>query len=60
VPGFGFAIPANIVTGGISDTEALAAVLASLRPGQRVQVTAITSGGSKVTLQVTLGQLPGS
>ena len=45
---------------GISDTEALATVLASLRPGQRVPVTAITSGGRKVTLQVTLGQLPGS
>ena len=45
---------------GISDTEALAAVLAGLHPGQRVPVTAITSEGGKVTVQVILGQLPGS
>jgi len=45
---------------GISDTEALAVVLAGLHPGQRVPVTAITSEGGKVTVQVILGQLPGS
>ena len=44
----------------ISDTETLAAALADLQPGQRVPVTAVTSGGRKVTVQVTLGQLPGS
>lgn len=42
------------------DTEALAAVLAGLRPGQRVPVRVITSGGAKAAFQVTLGQLPGS
>jgi S1-C subfamily serine protease len=41
------------------DTETLAAVLASLRPGQRVPVTVLRPGGGKVTVQVTLGQLPG-
>jgi putative serine protease PepD len=41
------------------DTEALAAVLAGLRPGQRVPVTVVKSGGGKETVQVTLGQLPG-
>lgn len=44
----------------ISDTEALAAVLAGLHPGQRVPVTVITARGGKVTIQVILGQLPGS
>ena len=42
------------------DTETLAAVLAGLRPGQRVPVTVLKQGGGKATVQVTLGQLPGT
>ena len=41
------------------DTETLAAILAGLRPGQRVPVTVLKKGGGKATVQVTLGQLPG-
>jgi putative serine protease PepD len=44
----------------IPDTETLAAVLAGLRPGQRVQVTVLKRDGSKATVRVTLGQLPGT
>lgn len=42
------------------DTETLAAVLAGLRPGQQVPVTITRADGSTSTVQVTLGQLPGS
>jgi S1-C subfamily serine protease len=42
------------------DTETLAAVLVRLRPGQRVPVTVLKHDGSKATVQVTLGQLPGT
>jgi len=51
-----------IAVGGTAtpDTEALAVVLAGLRPGQRVPVSAVKANGSKATFQVTLGQLPGS
>jgi S1-C subfamily serine protease len=42
------------------DTETLAAVLAGLRPGQHVQVTVLKRDGSKATVRVTLGQLPGT
>jgi len=42
------------------DTETLAAVLGQLRPGQRVPVTVLKHNGSKATVQVTLGQLPGT
>jgi len=42
------------------DTETLAAVLAQMRPGQRVPVTVLKHGGGKVTVQVTLSQLPGA
>jgi len=41
------------------DTETLAAVLAGLRPGQRVPVTVLEHGGGKITVEVTLSQLPG-
>src|SRR5262249_49006594 len=41
------------------DTETLAAVLAGLRPGQRVPVTVLKQGTSKATVNVTLGELPG-
>jgi putative serine protease PepD len=51
-----------IAIGGTAtpDTEALASVLAGLRPDQRVPVSAVKADGSKATFQVTLGQLPGS
>ena len=42
------------------DTETLAAILANLHPGQQVPVKATTAGGGTTTVQVTLGQLPGS
>jgi S1-C subfamily serine protease len=42
------------------DTETLAAVLAGLRPGQRVSVSVTKAGGGTATFQATLGQLPGS
>jgi S1-C subfamily serine protease len=42
------------------DTETLAAVLAGLRPGQQVPVTITRPDGSTATVQVTLGQLPGT
>jgi putative serine protease PepD len=42
------------------DAEALAQVLARLRPGQSVKVTVIGTGGSKTTVHLTLGQLPAS
>jgi len=42
------------------DTETLAAVLAGLRPGQKVPVTVTRAGGGTATVQATLGQLPGS
>jgi len=35
-------------------------VLAGLRPGQQVSVSVIKADGGKATIQVTLGQLPGS
>ncbi len=42
------------------DSEALAAVLADLRPGQRVAVRIIKPSGATDVLQITLGQLSGS
>ena len=39
------------------DAEALAQVLARLRPGQSARVTVIRTDGSKATVRVTLGQL---
>jgi S1-C subfamily serine protease len=42
------------------DTEALAAVVAGLRPGQQVPVSVTKADGSTATIRVTLGQLPGS
>jgi S1-C subfamily serine protease len=41
-------------------TETLATVLAGLRPGQQVPVTVTRAGGSTTTVNVTLGQLPGT
>jgi S1-C subfamily serine protease len=42
------------------DTGTLAAVLAALRPGQQVPVTITRADGSPATVNVTLGQLPGT
>jgi putative serine protease PepD len=42
------------------DTETLAAVLAGLRPGQQVPVRVTKADGSTTTVNVTLGQLPGT
>ena len=42
---------------GTPDAEALAQVLARLRPGQSVKVTVIGTGASKKTVRVTFGQL---
>jgi len=42
------------------DTEALAAAVAGLRPGQQVPVSVTKADGSTATVHVTLGQLPGS
>jgi len=42
------------------DSETLAAVLATLRPGQQVPVKVTKADGSTATVTVTLGQLPGS
>ena len=42
------------------DTETLAAVLAGLRPGQQVTLSVTKADGTTTTLQLTLGQLPGT
>jgi S1-C subfamily serine protease len=42
---------------GTPDAEALAQVLAQLRPGQSAKVTVTSTDGSKRTVRVTLGQL---
>jgi S1-C subfamily serine protease len=42
------------------NTETLAAVLAGLQPGQQVTVNVTKANGSTATMNVTLGQLPGS
>ena len=42
------------------DTETLATVLAGLRPGQQVSVSITKADGSTATVNLTLGQLPGS
>jgi S1-C subfamily serine protease len=42
------------------DTEALAAVLAALQPGQRVPVSVLKPDGGKAVIVATLGQLPGT
>ena len=56
--------PGDVITAingtATPDTEALAAVLAGLRPGQQVTVSVTKADGSTATVHVTLGQLPGS
>ncbi|HUZ24010.1 MAG TPA: trypsin-like peptidase domain-containing protein [Streptosporangiaceae bacterium] len=42
------------------DTQALAATLATLHPGQVARVSVSRADGSEETVRVTLGQLPGS
>jgi len=56
--------PGDVITAinetATPDTEILAAVLASLQPGQQVTVSVTKADGSTATVQMTLGQLPGS
>ena len=56
--------PGDVITAingtATPDTEALAAVLAGLRPGQQVTVSVTKADGSTATVHTTLGQLPGS
>ena len=56
--------PGDVITAingtATPDTEALAAVLAGLRPGQQVSLSVTKAEGSTATVKVTLGQLPGS
>ena len=56
--------PGDVITAingtATPDTEALAAVVAGLRPGQQVPVSVTRADGSTATVHVTLGQLPGS
>ena len=42
------------------DTQTLATVLAGLRPGQQVSLSITKADGSTATVNLTLGQLPGS
>jgi len=42
-----------------SSTTGLSEVLATLKPGQRVSVRIVRQDGTKATVQVTLGELPG-
>lgn len=56
--------PGEVITAvaghATADSEALAVVLADLRPGQRVRVSVLKPGGGRTIVQLTLGQLPGS
>jgi S1-C subfamily serine protease len=56
--------PGDVITAvngtATPDTEALAAVLAGLRPGQQVPLSVTKADGSTTTVHTTLGQLPGS
>jgi S1-C subfamily serine protease len=56
--------PGDVITGvngtATPDTQTLAAVLASLQPGQQVTASVTKADGSTTTVHVTLGQLPGS
>src|SRR5512135_1507352 len=56
--------PGDVITAingtATPDTEALAAALAGLRPGQQVSLSITKPDGSTATVKVTPGQLPGS
>ena len=56
--------PGDVITAvngtATPDTEALAAVLAGLQPGQQVPLSVTKADGSTATVTVTMGQLPGS
>lgn len=56
--------PGDVITAvngtATADTETLAAVLAGLRPGQHVSLTITKANGSTATINLTLGQLPGT
>ena len=43
----------------VTGVESLSSVLATLQPGQVVDVTYVTKEGTSDTVKVTLGQLPG-
>jgi len=55
--------PSDVITslGGraVVDQASLGSVLASLQPGQTVEVTVVRGDGSSASLPVTLGDLPG-
>ena len=56
--------PGDVITAvngtATADAETLAAVLAGLRPGQQVTLSITKADGSTATVNLTLGQLPGS
>ena len=56
--------PGDVITAvngaATPDTETLAAVLAGLHPGQQVSLNITKTDGATTTVNVTLGQLPGS
>ena len=56
--------PGDVITAvngtATPDTETLAAVLAGLQPGQQASLSVTKADGSTATVNVTLGQLPGS
>jgi S1-C subfamily serine protease len=56
--------PGDVITAvngtATRDSQALAAVLASLQPGQQVTVSVTKADGSTSTVKLTLGRLPGS
>jgi S1-C subfamily serine protease len=57
-------LPGDVITKvnqtATPDTQTLATVLAGLRPGQQVSLSITKADGSTATVNLTLGQLPGS
>jgi S1-C subfamily serine protease len=55
--------PSDVITGingqRVSSTSDVADALATAKPGQKVSVGIVKPDGSRATVQVTLGQLPG-
>ena len=49
---------ASPLVDALDDEEALASVLATMKPGQKVKVDIVHGDGSKATVTVTLGQFP--
>jgi len=56
--------PGDVITAvngtATPDTQTLAAVLASLPPGQQASLSITKADGNTATVKLTLGQLPGS